>query len=96
LRLGALIEAAFFTLALREAALRVAPLGFFFNGLSQTHLHTEELGLGLADNGVNRLVIAERLELVLRELEVVLGEADHIVAVQLDRADHAEHDAAVG
>ena len=41
-------------------------------------------------------MVAKDLELLLRQLKVVLGEADHVVAVQLDRADHPEHDATVG
>ena len=41
-------------------------------------------------------MVADDFKLFLCELQVVLSQAYHVVAVQLDGADHAEHDPAVG
>ena len=71
-------------------------LGLLTNRLSQAHLLTLKLSLGLADDLVDGLVVAKELKLLLCQLQVVLCEANHVIAVQLDGADHAENNATVG
>lgn len=82
---------------LRTFIARVAgSLGLLTNRLSQAHLLTLKLSLGLADDLVDCLMVAKKLKLLLCQLQVVLCKANHIVAVQLDGSNHTENNATVG